>query len=381
MSIYMWKDVPYRTFTISWEEKSDMSSWWTYSDDAAWLTAGSSAFDEFFWYSWVRLDTSWNETASITQSQSWWAWKLDITQLWTLTSGDNVMIKFPKRWVKITKSGSIITLSITEEPNNAWYQYFAHTSSWTPSSPWTPNDAFYLWAYTWYSLSDVLKSWSWQTITTALKGSVYCTRAKANGSWYNISWFYQAQYITALYMMKYWNPDCQTAVGKWRTTSPKLATWWTNSQTDATYWTTSASVQCKLFGLEDWWGNCMEFMWWASTNSSSQLLTQLTWWDGSINWENTWTVIQYSWSGTQCISWIAGTNNSMFVPTSMVKNSSYNTYYCDFTSANSNRLCMNGWGYADWNYAGIFYFNTSFWPSDWGNSTMAARLMYMNWLT
>ena len=32
-----------RTFTITRTEKSNMSSWWTYSDDAAWLTAWSTA--------------------------------------------------------------------------------------------------------------------------------------------------------------------------------------------------------------------------------------------------------------------------------------------------------------------------------------------------
>jgi hypothetical protein len=34
MNIYVWQDIPVKTFTISWTEASDMSSGWTYSDDA-----------------------------------------------------------------------------------------------------------------------------------------------------------------------------------------------------------------------------------------------------------------------------------------------------------------------------------------------------------
>ena len=75
--IYQWTNlvrppVKQRTFTISYTEKSDMSSWWTYSDDAAWLTAGSTAFDEFFWYSAVKLNSSWGEQQKWNKSDEYW---------------------------------------------------------------------------------------------------------------------------------------------------------------------------------------------------------------------------------------------------------------------------------------------------------------------
>ena len=122
--IYVWQNlIRPDTLTIQWTEKSDMSSGWTYSDGAEWLTAWSSIFDSFFWYSAVRLSAAWVETAEVTQEQSWWPWKLDFSQLGTLTSGDNVMIKFPRRWIKMSKSGSVVTLSITKKDNKPWYQY------------------------------------------------------------------------------------------------------------------------------------------------------------------------------------------------------------------------------------------------------------------
>ena len=332
-----------KTFTISWTEQSNMSSGWTYSDDAAWLTAWSTDFDEFFWYSAVRLNTSWQETAEITQEQSWWAGKLDITQLWTLTSGDNVMIKFPVRWIKMTKNWSVVTLSITDwlGRESEWYQYYAHCT-WTLSNPWTPKSAFYLWSYkaSWY---NPLRSWSWQPILASEYQSTFCTLAKANGSWYNIIGFYQRQYINALYIMKYWNPDSQSVIWKWYTRwSGVPTTWWTNNQTNATYWTSSATQQVKLFWLEDWWWWITEWVWGIYTDWNQQLYTMLSDWSWTLSWwEWTWTTIQHTWSYYN-LSSIAGNNKAMFAPIATVNSPSYNTYYSDGVTAYASSLAYAG---------------------------------------
>ena len=110
----VWPDAKtYNTMTIRWQETSNPEDFFLeYLDDAAELTQGSTAFDEFFGYSAVRLNANWEETAEVTQTTPW---QLDVTQLWDLTTGDNVMIKFPVRWIKMSKSGSVVTLSITKE--------------------------------------------------------------------------------------------------------------------------------------------------------------------------------------------------------------------------------------------------------------------------
>jgi hypothetical protein len=136
------------------------------------------------------------------------------------------MIKFPVRWIKMSKSWSTVTLSITKELNKSWYQYYAH-STWTLSNPWTPKDAFYLGAYKWYSSSNVIKSWSGKSPTVSQTQATFIKRAKANGSWYNIIGFYQRMFVNCLYMMKYGSPNSQTAVGKWYTGwSAKVSTGW-----------------------------------------------------------------------------------------------------------------------------------------------------------
>ena len=360
-----------RTFTISRTEQSNMSSWWTYSDDAAWLTAGDGAFDDFFWYSAVLLNTSGVETAEM--KQSWWVFTWAMTTLGNITSGDNVMIKFPVRWIKMTKSWSTVTLSITEEQNKDWYQYYAHSTG-ALSNPWTPKKAFYLGAYKWYNSSNVIKSWSGQSPTWSVSQANFCTYAKNNWTWYNIEWFYQRMYINALYMMKYWNAKSQNVVGKWAS-STAARTWWTNSQTNATYWTTSTSQQMKLFWLEDRWGNYAEWIWGCYTNNSKQLYVMLSWWSWASSWwEWTWITIS-NWS-YQCLSSISWENKAMFAPLSTVNNYSYNTYYCDGVEVYAGRLAYWWWFGWEWEACGAFRISFSYAAGE-TYAYFGTRLMYL----
>lgn len=342
---YIGEYVNYRTFTISRTEWSNMSSWWTYSDDAAWLTAGSWDFDDFFWYSAVLLNTSGVETAEM--KQSWWVFTGAMTTLGNITSWDNVMIKFPVRWIKMSKSWSVVTLSITEDPNKDGYQYYAHCT-WTLSNPWTPKDAFYLWAYKISNNgSNVLKSWSWKSPEVSQTQATFCSRAGANGSGYNIIWYYQKMYINALYMMKYWNPDSKEIVWYWYSAAGNSSTntWWTNGQTDATYGTTANwTTQCKLFWLEDWWGNRSEWIWWVYTDWNNNLCTQLSWYSWTLSWwENTWSVL---WAiANYLLSGIAWTNKGMFWPIAVVSEGYgyYNTYYCSYVRNKKSSLLCCWW--------------------------------------
>ena len=377
MAIYMWREP--RTFTISWTEQSNMSSGWTYSDDAAWLTAGSGDFDDFFWYSAVLLNTSGVETAEM--AQSWWVFTGAMSTLWNITSWDNVMIKFPVRWIKMSKSWSVVTLSITDwlDRESEWYQYYAHCT-WTLDSPWTPKSAFYLWAYKSYNNSNVLKSWSGETPTWSMTQSNSCTYSKANGSWYNIMGFYQRMYISALYIMKYGNPDCQSAIWKWytlgRASSPIATTWWTNSQTNATYWTSDGTAQIKLFWLEDRWWDMDEWLWGTYTNSSNVLYTWLTGWNWSTSWlTSTWITI--SSSSSNFLSSIAGDNKGMFAPMWAVSSMSY---YWDLVSVWASYVATVSGQKNTWDNAWVFYLRYTN-SATATNANIWSRLMYLQWLS
>ena len=384
MAIYMWREYIPKTFTVSRTENSNPSQFNpTYSDDAAWLTAWSTDFDEFFGYSAVTLSTSWVETAEVTQEQSWWAWKLDMSSL----SWGFQMIKFPVRWIKMTKSWSTVTLSITEWLNMEWYQYYAF-QTWTLANPWTPNDAFYMWAYMWYVASSKLSSASWVLPTIDSSSYQYWQRtfitlAKGNGSWFNIEWFYQREYINALYMMKYWNPYSQNIIWVWRNT--RTNTWLTKSLTDATWsvldsWTSTYWV--RLFWLEDRWGQWYEYIGWAyRDNSDWKLYTALSWWTWTAtdisNFEDTWVMVIPDTYGTmQAIIW---TNKWMFAPLTWTNWTDYTVYYTDNVTYSANWLLI-WWWYASNALWGVFNLGFTASTSSYNNNTWA-RLMYMNWLT
>ena len=363
-------------FTISWTETSTPWSFNpTYSDDAQWLSAGSTAFDEFFNYSAVRLDTSWNVTAEVEQTTPW---QLDFSQLWTLTSGDNVMIKFPLMWIKMTKSGSTVTLSITDDPDatSDGFQYYAHCTG-TLSNPWTPKNAFYLWAFkACNNGSNVLKSWSWQSPEVSQTQATFCSRAGANGSGYNIIWYYQRQFVNALYMMKYGNPNSQSVVWLWYTGwRAKVNTGWTVSQALATYWTSSNTQQVKLFWLEDWWGNIHEWVWWVYTDWSKNLYTQLSWYSWAVSgWESTWSTIQTtSWNDLSSIVW---NNKVLFWPSATVSNSNYDTYYCVGVGVRASCLAVAGGAWGDGSLTGAFHLGADNGASV-SNASVGSRLMFL----
>ena len=384
--VYLWDTkirptfVP-KTFTISRTEKQNMSSWWTYSDDAAWLTAGSTDFDDFFGYSAVLLDQNGNEVSEVTQSTPW---NLSLSQLWALTWWANVMIKFPRRWIKMTKSWSTVTLSITDNPDAEadGFQYYAH-SRWTLSSP-IKKDALYLWAFKAYNSSNVLKSWSWQSPVVSITQQNCINYARANdgntgSAWYDIIGFYQREFINALYMMKYWNPDCQSVIWRWYTGwSAKVNTGWTVSQTLATYGTILDTQQVKLFWLEDWWGNVREWIGWMCTDGSNNLWTALSWfvWDitTSSPYENTGTTIQRtSWYDLSSIVW---SNKWLFAPIATVSNRNFDTYYCNYVRVFASCLASAGGAWSDGSYAGALYLDVGQAASD-TPSGVGSRLMFL----
>ena len=177
--------------------------------------------------------------------------------------------------------------------------------------------------------------------------------------------------------MKYWNPNSQSVVWQWYVWwSSKVNTWWTNSQTNATYWTTSTTQQMKLFWLEDWWGNLYSWVWWAYTDWSKNLYTQLSWYSWALSGgENTWSTIQSSWSNYD-LSSIVWNNKVLFWPSGTVSNNNYNTYYCDYTYVVASSLATVGcyWSYGS--RAGTFYLNVYYSASS-SASGIGSRLLYL----
>ena len=235
-----------------------------------------------------------------------------------------------------------------------------------------------------YNNSNVLKSWSGKSPTTSISYNNCLSYARANdgnsGSvGYDMYWFYQRMYINALYMMKYGNPNCQSTIWLWYVWwSAKINTGGTTSQLDATYATSSNTVQCKLFWIEDRWGNTHDRLGGANTNGSKYLYTTLSWFAGittSSPYESTGSVIQNSsWNNMSSIVW---DNKSMFAPNASVSNSDFNTYYCDYVRVAASRIFFVGgryWaGTNPWIFNGTYDYNST----TWTDGNIGTRIMYL----
>jgi hypothetical protein len=316
--------------------------------------------------------------------QSWWVFTWAMSTLGNITSWDNVMIKFPVRWIKMSKSWSTVTLSITEELEKSGYQYCAFQNTWDIESNTesTATKPMYLWAYMNYKNSNVLKSWSGKTPQWNNTISNELAYSSANGTWYTIMWWYQRCLISAYYMMKYGNPNSQSVIWNWYVSwSSQQVTGATNSITNATGATDISSTwRIKLFWLEDFWGNQLQRLWWIFTDSSKNMYVALHDFTATISISQG----QYkkagsisSWTGRyNCMSSILGTNKWMFWPTSTVSNSQYNTYYCNEAYINGSCFALVGGSFWDDTTAGISSIRVSYGTSN-RSVTVGSRLMYL----
>ena len=373
-------DIKYRTYTVVYNEtESPNSQFVRYMDDATGMTRWSTDFDEFFGYSAVRLAEDWTETAEITQEDSGGAGKLDVTQLGTLTNGDDVMIKFPVRWIKIEKHGSQVWLSITEDPNKDWFQYYAFQNTWDIETNTSANTKpLYIGAYQSYHkpTTDTMLTVSGNPPMTSKTMAQFINYSTTKGAWWNMIWWYQTQLINAYYIMKYGRLDAQEQVWWWNSSGSSFTVCGlTNSQINATYGG-GTNVSMKLFGLEDWRWNMEQLIGWVFVDSSNDVYVALH--DFTANKDITES--QYKKIGTANVSssrWlytVLWTNKWMFLPTSSGYQWNYDRYYCDRVA-----LVWDGFIARWWMYT----FQWWCWPfclmmenTGTGSATVCSRLMY-----
>ena len=258
----------YRVMTVVIDQSnSNPETCITYADDAVGMTAGSSEWDEFFGH-YPCLFKDGVEVGRLNPNDFT---KFEDGTDADITSGDagDVMIAFPKLGYKITTSGDNVIVSMTNNPSAEGYCYLAHTRGTTVK------DVFYLGAYKGYKLNSKLRSLSDKLPTVNTTIGNFRTQAQANGSGYDQSAFNQLIFRQCMYLLKYKNLDSQTAVGKGYTASyhsSSHSTGYTNIK-GMDYGKADNTLQMKLFGLEDFWGNVYEFIDGIFIDSSYNILT------------------------------------------------------------------------------------------------------------
>lgn len=359
--------VPFRKMTVKIDlNNSNPESCITYHDDAANMSAKSSAWDEFFGH-YPCLFKNGNEVGRLRKTDFT---KFENGSLADITSGNagDVMIAFPRRGIKISTSGNIVTVSMTDAPDDPEFKYYAHTRGSQRK------DKFYLGAYKGYYDGSKLRSLSGKTPIASQTISAIRTYARNNGAGYDQSAFYQLVFRQVMYLLKYKSLNSQTALGRGYVdgNGGAINTGGTNIR-GMDFGETTGKVQMKLFGLEDFWGNVYEWIDGLVTDSNRNLLI------GTDNFNESGAgYTNYGQGSTSKLtSWMKrpqGTTEKGFI----IKEdgASETTYFCDYATLLSSRVSAFGGNWNAASAAGVFQLHV--WDAI--NSVFevtASRLMYL----
>lgn len=368
---------PYKKMTVQIDlSNSNPATCITYADDAVGMTAGSSDWDDFFGHYPVLLKNG-LEVGKLNPNN--FAQFEDGTTA-DITSGNagDVMIAFPRRGLTISTSGSTLTISMTDDPDNVDFEYNAHTRGTTAKN------VFYLGAYKGYVASSKLRSLSGKTPTASQTIGTFRTQAQANGSGYEQSGFYQLIFRQCMYLLKYKNLNSQVAVGYGyvlSSHSAAIATGGTEAwgmdcelikATNPSYMT-DQNHHVKCFGLEDFWGNIWEWIDGCVTNSTRNILT------GNDNFNDSGSGYTDNGQGATAnignyMSKPQGTTKTGFLAKEV--NGSESTYFCDYAHLYASCVAIFGGHWHNATDAGAFLLNVYYAASN-SYASIAARLMYL----
>lgn len=282
-------------------------------------------------------------------------------------SNYDVMIEFPRRGLNISTSGNIVSVSLTNNPNDSNFQYLAHKRGNVQK------DYFYLGAYV---MSNEYKSVSGQSPLVNMTLINFINGTHTRGAGYEIMAFYQYTYIQALYVLKYGNLNSQQALGQgYVGGSSAQATGATNTK-GMCYGSSSTTDRVKLFGLEDFWGNVYQCLSGLYSDDTRNLLTTTDNF-GTDTSASAWEYNVASGISSNISGWVSkvqGSNNSGFVVKEI--SGSATTFFCDESYFTASQFPFVGGSWDDDDNAGVFYSHVSNSASFYG-ARYGTRLMYL----
>lgn len=331
----------------------------TYEDDAKMMEKGSSEWDDFF-KSQLVLFKDGKEVRELEDSE-----------LNNLKPEDgDVMVRFPRKGLRIKTVGEKVYVSMTNAPNNPDFKYYAH------SRGDQARDNFYLGAYLGYEESGKLRSITGKAPTGDKTIGAFRTIAQANGAGYEQLAFYQWTFLQAMYVLKYGNLDSQTALGKGNTSGDNYnkATGETNGN-GIDFRATSDTTKVRFQWIEDFFGTKQQWCdGWKSGVSSNALTSTYNFNDEGTGYSP--HNIGFSENVYQYAKKVQGTSELGFLI--KANGASETTYFCDYqyVHGNSQRIAAVG-GHAGYGAdAGSFCFSAKYSASDsYGN--IGARLMFL----
>lgn len=268
-----------------------------------------------------------------------------------ITSGNagDVMIEFPRRGVKISKSGKVITVSMTDDQDNSDFTYYAHQRGSANKS------YFYLGAYLGYNKGNKLRSLSGYSLNSLANAYEFtiASYGKNMGSNYGCICWYQWLYLQVMYILQFKTLNSQSAgLGidhhNILTGHGNLCGLFAN-QIDV-------NNAVKLFGLEDLWGAANQFV--NNIYIEPKSYKVLTTTDDSVISVDDYikhgsvNVLQ---NDSGYVRDVVGNCISGFLPIFKSGTGSSSTYFCDYASIGDGYLAVGGYSnYSNSDENGIF---------------------------
>lgn len=353
----------------------------TYADDAVGMTA--EQFDEFFGHYPVLFKDG-KEVGRLDRNNYSLFEDGSLADIESGKSGD-VMIAFPRRGLKITKSGTTtVTISMTNDPDNPDFKYYAHQRGSVKKN------VFYIGAFKGYKDSDnKLRSLSGKTPTANITIGTARTYAHNNGGGYEQSAFYQLLFRQCAYILKFKNLNSQTAVGK-GIVSRSYSEGCVNTGGANAYgmdcevikasnpsYMTDGKHQVKCLGVEDFWGNICEWIDGLVTDSSNPINILTNTDNFQDNGKGAGYMTTSSGMSIGNGDWLKepqGNTEAGF--TFKASGGSATTYFTDSAILRGGCVTYFGSGWGDGDTAGAFQLDVDGSASGPGDG-VSARLMYL----
>lgn len=357
---------PYKIMTVNVDlSNSNPTTSVTYADDAVGMTAGNEAWDEFFGHYPVMLKDG-VEAGKLNRNNFAKFEDGSTADITTGHAGD-VMIAFPRRGVKISTMGTTLKISMTDDPDNADFKYYAHERGNTRK------EKFYLGAYKAY-LSSTLRSLSGFTPTVSKTIGAFRNEAHGTGTGYELSGFYQLIFRQVMYLLKYKTLDSQTAVGRGYVDGNSASIKTGGTETKGMDWgETTGKQHMKLFGLEDFWGNVYEWIDGIVTDSTRNILTATD----NFNDSGTGYTNRGQGATSNVSGWLSkpqGSTETGFLAKEV--GGSETTYFCDYADLSASCVAYFGGYWSIASDAGAFRLSVHD-SASYSGSNIAARLMYL----
>ena len=359
----------YKIMTVVIDESNpDPATCCTYKDNAAGMASGKNATEwaEFFGYR-PCLFKDGKVVGYLNPNNYNQFENGDPADITSGAAGD-VMVEFPRRGVRISKSGDLITVSMTDNPDDPKFTYYAH------SRGDSRRDYFYLGAYLGYIDDIKLRSLSAQLPTSEVSLDSFNAYANNDGSGYDVMHFYQWTYLQVMYLLQFKNLDSQSSVGMGYVKADSVSKTGNTNEKGMIYGTNSQTDHVKLFGIEDVWGNLYQIIdGFIVDNLYNYVITMDKYCNSPYRYENFGRYIFGENSGV--ITKFAGINKLGFVPAKMDPWSEPSDLRRDFGRVHAGSIPIVGGSRNIGSYSGMFHICCC-WDFTTGAKYVGSRLCY-----